>query len=225
MDQTLLNKWWFGNGSGLDLAYDIPDDIYSRIKLTGWNFGYFNPNYLNFDKANLSRDIDLCAIYQGFHPDCSDHGERNDLYYTEHRSGAWKVLETTKGISYEKDKRPYPEFVDVMRKSKCTLSPYGMGEPCFRDFEIIQFGSVMIKPDMGNIITKPNIYIPYETYIPCAIDWSDLPEKIQWVKDNPIICRDIVQNARQLMRESYTVENLLMHWYEIFSQLDNIEKE
>lgn len=62
-------------------------------------------------------------------------------------------------------------------KKQCTLSPYGQGELCFRDFEIIKYGSIMIKPDMSKVITHPNIYIPYETYIPCNLDYSDLIEK------------------------------------------------
>ena len=145
--------------------------IYDRIKLTGWNFGYYNPQYLNFDYSNLERTIDVCAIYQGLHKENYDHGVRNDLVYTNHRTKAWEILKSSKGITYEKDKRPFSEFSNIMRKSKCTLSPYGMGEVCFRDFEIIQFGSVMIKPDMSKVITHPNIYIPYETYIPCNLDW------------------------------------------------------
>ena len=30
-------KWWFGTGSGLDVSYDISDDLWSRIKLSGLN--------------------------------------------------------------------------------------------------------------------------------------------------------------------------------------------
>jgi len=219
---TAFNKWFFGNGSDLDLAYDISDDMYDRIKLTGWNFGYYNPNYLNFDNTDLDRTIDVCAIYQGYHKENDDHGTRNDLMYTNHRTSAWKKLENSKGISYEKDKRPFNEFADIMRKSKCTISPFGMGELCFRDFEIIQYGSVMIKPDMSQVITHPNIYVPYETYIPCALDWSDLIEKIEWVKSNPIKCKEITNNARQLVKKSYTVENLLSHWHKIISTFKGV---
>ena len=221
---SAFNKWFFGNGSDLDLAYDISDEMYDRIKLTGWNFGHFNPDYLNFDNANLKRTIDVCAIYQGFHKENADHGVRNDLMYTDHRTSAWKVLENSKDISYEKDKRPFPEFADVMRQSKCTLSPYGMGELCFRDFEIIKFGSVMIKPDMSNVITHPNIYIPYETYVPCALDWSDLIEKIEWVKSNPKKCKEITENAKQIVKKAYKIENLLLYWYNIISTFKGIEK-
>jgi hypothetical protein len=222
---SAFNKWFFGNGSDLDLSYDIPDDTYERIKLTGWNFGYYNPNYLNFDDAKLKRDIDVCAIHQGHHKINSDHGVRNDLMYTEHRTGVWKILETSKGITYEKDKRPHPEFVNTMQRSKCTISAYGMGELCFRDFEIIQFGSVMIKPDMSRVITHPNIYIPYETYIPCKLDWSDIIEKIEWVKSNPKQCEEIAERAKQVMTKSYTIENLLLYWYDLLGNLDGIDKE
>ena len=33
-----FNKWFMGSGSDLDLSYNIPVDIWNRIKLTGWNF-------------------------------------------------------------------------------------------------------------------------------------------------------------------------------------------
>jgi hypothetical protein len=219
---TAFNKWFFGSGSDLDLAYNIPDDIYNRIKLSGWNFGYYNPSYLNFDQIESERDIDVCAIYQGIHVENSDHHVRNDTFYTEHRTKPWEILKQSSGISFETDKRPYPEFVNAMRRSKCTLSPFGMGEPCFRDFEIIQFGSVMIKPDMSLVHTTPNIYLPYETYIPVKLDWSDLIEKIEWVKENPKQCKEITENAKRVMLESYTVENLLMHWYNTLLTFNSI---
>ena len=38
---TAFNKWFFGSGSELDLSYKIPNKIYNKIKLTGWNFGYY----------------------------------------------------------------------------------------------------------------------------------------------------------------------------------------
>ena len=219
---TAFNKWFFGDGSNLDLSYDMSEEIYNKIKLTGWNFGYWNPNYLNFDNSNLQRDIDVCAIYQGYHKENDDHGTRNDLMYTKHRTDAWKVLDTCKTISYEKDKRPFPEFANVMKRSKCTLSPFGMGELCFRDFEIIQYGSVMIKPDMSKIITHPNIYIPYETYVPCTLDWSDLPEKIDWIKSNPEQCKQITENARQIVKNSFTIEKLLLYWYDMISTFKGV---
>lgn len=221
---SAFNKWWFGKGSELDLNYIIPDNIFNNIKLSGWNHGYHNPHFLNFDKESYNKDIDICAIYQAEHPENTDHLIRNDIYYTQHRLKAWNELKQTKNISYEINRRPFDDFVNVMRRSKCTLSPFGMGEICFRDFEIIMYGSVMIKPDMGIINTYPNIYIPYETYIPCKLDYSDLIEKINWVKDNPVQCDYIIKNAREMMAKSYTIENLLIYWYNTLLNFNNISK-
>ena len=46
-----------------------------------------------------------------------------------------------------------------MSFSKIGLSPYGQGEICYRDVELMQFGTLMIKPDMSKIHTIPNPYI------------------------------------------------------------------
>ena len=36
-EKTVLNKWYFGKGSTCDVGYDIPQEIYNRMKLTGYN--------------------------------------------------------------------------------------------------------------------------------------------------------------------------------------------
>jgi hypothetical protein len=218
-----FNKWFFGSGSDLDLKYDISEyDYNTRLKLTGWNLGYYDMRYLQFDTANLFRDNDVCAIYQGFHKVNDDHGVRNDLLYTDHRTQAWDILERSNGFTYIKDKRPYEEYINILRRSKMTLSPFGMGEVCFRDFEIIQFGSIMIKPDMSKVITYPNIYIPYETYIPVNLDWSNLNEQIHYVLDNYNTCKEIANNARYIMQSSFTIENLLMYWYNTLKTFEGV---
>ena len=152
-----FNKWFFKGKSDLDLKYSIDPKIYDKIKLNGWNFGYYNPSYLDFNYSNNERSIDICAIYMGNHPENYCHKVRDDIPYTKHRTKAWEVLKSSKGISYETNKRPFPEFVDIMTKSKCTLSPYGQGELCFRDFEIIKYGSVMIKPNMEKVNRKNTV--------------------------------------------------------------------
>jgi hypothetical protein len=209
---SAFNKWFFGAGSDIDIAYNISETIFDKIKLTGWNLGYYN-NYSDYININANKPIDVCAIYQGVHEENRDHLVRNDVYYTKHRTSAWEKIQLLNSVTYEIEKRPFHEFVNIMMQSKCTLSPYGMGEICFRDFEAIKFGSVLLKPSMDRIITYPNIYIPWETYIPCNLDWSDLQEKIDWIKNHPVECNDIIYNARKIYMNTYTIENLLLYWY------------
>ena len=75
---------------------------------------------------------------------------------------------------------------------------------------------------MSRVLTHPNIYIPYETYIPCSLDWSDLIEKIEWIKDNPKQCKEITENARKLLKESYSVEKLLLYWYDMIKSFKGV---
>jgi hypothetical protein len=61
--------------------------------------------------------------------------------------------------------------------SKMVISPFGWGEVCFRDFEAIISGALLLKPDMSHMKTWPDVYIPYETYVPLDWDGGDIKEK------------------------------------------------
>jgi len=173
---TSFNKWFFGSGSDLDLGYDIPKNKWDRVKLTGYNLGHLLPQYRNFQPINQNKNIDVCAIYQANHSYNEDHGARNDLYYTNHRKGAWDILDSK--FDSRKDKLPYEEYIQTLYNSKVAISPFGMGELCFRDFECMQFGTIIIKPSMEKINTIPNIYLDNDTYLSVNYDWSDLNEKV-----------------------------------------------
>ena len=49
------NKWFWGDGSDLDLSYNIPQEQWDRIKLTGWNVGQLVPDYRNFTEINRNK--------------------------------------------------------------------------------------------------------------------------------------------------------------------------
>ena len=68
-----------------------------------------------------------------------------------------------------------------MYESKIVMAPIGYGEMAVRDIESASFGSVLIKPDMSYIYSKPFVYEDGETYIACKYDWSDVEEKIDYV--------------------------------------------
>lgn len=209
--KTAFNKWFFGNGTPLDLEYNISETDYKKLKLSGYNLGYYHPQYLNFTPNNLIKDIDVCAIYQGYHVENYDHNVRNDLLYTAHRIGAWDVLSKS-SRNIVTDKRPYQEYVDVLRRSKVAISPFGMGEICFRDFEIVHYGTVMIKPDMSRVLTEPSFYIPYETYIPCKPDWSDLLDVVEEVLTNWNKYEPIAKRAQQVLLENFSPYKLVEYW-------------
>lgn len=61
------------------------------------------------------------------------------------------------------------KYLNELRTSYAVFSPYGWGEICYRDFEAIMFGCLLIKPDMSHIETWPNIY-KNEFYV--SVDWD-----------------------------------------------------
>ena len=83
-----------------------------------------------------------------------DHEVRTDVLYTKHRKGVWDELEKVDNrYKITKGSANFQSFVNVMKRSKIGLSPFGMGELCYRDLELIQHGCLLIKPDMSKVIT------------------------------------------------------------------------
>ena len=89
------------------------------------------------------------------------------------------------------------QFVEIMKRSKVGISPFGMGELCYRDLELIQWGCLLLKPDMSKVITEPDFFKPMETYVPVKPDWSDLNEVVDKILGNYNDYLYIIENARK----------------------------
>ncbi|MFP4427414.1 MAG: glycosyltransferase [Spirochaetaceae bacterium] len=114
--------------------------------------------------------------------------ENRELYDVQARWGGPKrpTLKIHRELMEERIKED-PRFLvgrveqnrynEEIRHSKITLSPFGWGELCFRDFEAVLNGSLLLKPDMSHLETWPDIFLPYETYVPTEWDGEDVVEK------------------------------------------------
>ncbi|MDR9365943.1 MAG: glycosyltransferase [Balneolaceae bacterium] len=87
------------------------------------------------------------------------------------------------------------KFKEEIKNTKIVLSPFGWGEVCFRDFEAVLNGALLLKPDMDHLSTWPDIYKPNETYVPFQWNCKDLPEKIDQYLQNDEKRRAIANNA------------------------------
>lgn len=224
-NKTTINKWFFGNGSDLDKGYDISDDVYDRIKLTGYNVAHNWPHLQQMHVGNVDRDVDVCAIYQGILNNGNmDHELRTDVLYTKHRKTAWDILDNLNDkYNVVKGQSTPQQFVEVMKRSKVGLSPFGMGELCYRDLELIQWGCLLVKPDMSKVLTEPDFFKPMETYVPVKTDWSDLNETIEKVLANFKDYQYIIDNARNKVVEMYSYQNVCMYWYNFFANMSGVE--
>tara|TARA_B100002019_G_scaffold103234_1_gene88897 strand:- start:3339 stop:4364 length:1026 start_codon:yes stop_codon:yes gene_type:complete len=218
-----FNKFFFGSGSEIDLSYDITDDDWSRIKFSHNNLGYWN-DYSNHLPISKDKNIDLCAIFNAVHKKNKDHGVRNDLLYTEHRKSLWdKVSPLKEKYNMLTEKKPFQEYIQNLHNSKISLSPFGMGELCFRDLESMVVGTIILKPSHAMVDTLPNLMIDDETFISCEYDWSDLEEKIDYILSNfDYLNEKLNHNIRTIFNKNFTYDNFCRYYYEMFSNLSGV---
>lgn len=75
-------------------------------------------------------------------------------------------------------------YLEELGASQVAVSPFGFGEICYRDFEGILAGAALVKPDMGHLITFPDIYSAGSTYLSVEWGFSDLREKLDYFAEN-----------------------------------------
>ena len=70
-------------------------------------------------------------------------------------------------------------FFEELRQSKVCFSPIGYGEVCWRDFEAVMCGALLIKPDVGHLRITPDIFRAGETYASVRWDLADFDEVVR----------------------------------------------
>jgi len=192
-DEWIGGRYYWGKSEdfGVENQNYKPDNFaaYSdRILLSGTNWlGTVSSNWLDY--KNHDKLFDVSAMFGYPHPDCHEHGliPSQDYYYNQHRKLAIDILDKTPFMiaKLRNGKRLEPkEYFKYVQSSKITFAPFGYGEMAPRDIESAMLGSILIKPSMEHIDSKPFIYKDGVTYIACKHDYSDLEEKIVYCLDN-----------------------------------------
>ena len=97
-------------------------------------------------------------------------------FHRRHLGAALEAAVSNHGWAAVRDRVSPRQYLADLHRSKITFSPFGWGELCFRDFEAIRAGSLMVKPSMDHLDTWPDVFVPGETYVPVRWDGSDLEE-------------------------------------------------
>ena len=143
----------------------LSPDVYQRVYPVPWHrrssfLGTsFEPLRTKTIDFAQTRPIDvMCSVSTRF-----------GSYYHFHRQRCRDILRILpcKTELRELDKKRY---LEAMKQSKICVSPYGLGEFGYRDYEAIYCGALLIKPDCSHVETWPNIY-QHDTYIPCKPDF------------------------------------------------------
>ncbi|MEY4675483.1 MAG: hypothetical protein RL148_3267 [Planctomycetota bacterium] len=83
--------------------------------------------------------------------------------------------------------------------SRICLSPFGNGEICFRDFEAVRAGCLLVKPDVSHLETQPDVFRDGETCAAVRWDWADLAEVVERHLSDPARTARMVDEAGRRM--------------------------
>jgi len=92
-------------------------------------------------------------------------------------------------------------FNHEVMNSRITLSPFGWGELCLRDFEAVRAGSLLLKPDMSHLETWPDIFKPLETYVPFDWEGRNLVETARMYLEDEVMRARIARRAFESYRD------------------------
>lgn len=113
---------------------------------------------------------------------------------------------------------PWAAYMAELKSAKAVFSPFGYGEVCWRDIEGFMSGAVVLKQDMGHLETRPDLYRPWETYVPVAWDFSDLKQNVARLLADESLREEIATNAWQSVNRYLIEERLLSDLASLFGE-------
>jgi hypothetical protein len=99
---------------------------------------------------------------------------------------------------------PRNEFYDILRNSKVTVSVFGWGEVCYREYEAGYCGSAILMADMSHVLTYPEFYLANQYYTPFSWDFSDFEEKAVGLLADEDKRIGMAENAQKFLAEQWT---------------------
>lgn len=183
---------------------DVPSGFEHRIS-TGWNVTLierFKQKLLSpfpWNANRKERKIDVfCRLSYGF---------QNQLeWFGQYRMAAVESLQplaahynlAVNGEFAGQKTISSRQYFQEIQNSRIAFCPFGWGETTWRDYEAVCYDCLLLKPDMSHVDTQPNIFVPFETYVPVQWDFRDVVEKCHYYLQNPEEADRIIQNARQV---------------------------
>ena len=189
-----------------------PVEHMNKIRV-GWNIGLNDYRYFGYKMSRLSNYLSYRLYSTSYKEvtkerffDLTFRGtlpqEGNNINRVSfQRNNILKILPQLNMKIASGTSIPKAKYLKELRNSKLSISPYGWGEICYRDFESFISGALLIKPSMEHLITYPNLYRAHETYIPISWDLSDLEEKLDHLNSNYYQYQQIAINGQELYKK------------------------
>ena len=190
---------YYGRRSDIQLPrtqFHVPADFEKKIFL-GAGFEY-SPQVLK----NLNQPLYLGARTIDMHARIATKGTPWYSYMRGEALAAVEKLKSNLNVAYA-GRVPSHQYLAELRDSKLCFRPFGYGEVCWRDFEAMGAGAVLLKPDMSHLKLANDYFRPFETYVPLSWDLSDLREKAEYYIQNHAERKAISENAFEQLRQHY----------------------
>lgn len=187
---------------GWEVTSAVPAGYADRI-VPGWFISLipeFKKYMVNpvFSRQLMPKSIDIaCHISLGPKQKIDWYGQLRMQSFEAIQALPSRYSRAISGEFLEERTVSHRQYLYDLQRSRIAISPFGWGELSFRDYEAARHHCLLIKPSVEHIATEPNIYIPYETYVPVRWDYADLEEKCRYYLEHPEETKRIVHNARQ----------------------------
>jgi len=113
------------------------------------------------------------------------------------------TLSTSYRVLTPETRVPLRRYYEELRQSKICVSPFGYGELCYRDFEAVLCGAMLVKPDMDHVRTHPDIFEAGKTYVPVRWDFDDLEETCHYYLSHDEERERIVRRSYDLLADYF----------------------
>ncbi len=148
-----------------------------------------------------ARPIDICSR-AWVAPENWLHGLRAPAV------AALEALEARWKVEVPRGRVPQKDYDRELRSAKVCVSPFGYGELCWRDFEAMMSGCLLVKPDSAHIRSLPDLFVAGETYLPVAWDYADLEAVCA-----PMLADDAARIAIARRAQERLLEALTPQWF------------
>jgi hypothetical protein len=144
------------------------------------------------------RSIDASALFDSSRYSVKSVGYQREL-----------ALEATRHISnrvVRAGRVPRAAFYRTLSDSKITVSAFGWGETCYREYEATYCGSAILMADMSSVSAFPDFYIEDRYYVPYKWDFSDFEEKVEALLSDDERRRGMAADAQKMLLTQWMPE-------------------